>query len=244
VYDETSMRLRVTYPGCRELVADADQQFSRGGLLVRVEPPAGLERGAAVSLELVAPGGRAAVEATVIATFPGGIAVGFDPAAAEVAALVAAARGSDSSGAPLHELDPAEPEADQEEPDQRDPSVAEQIRLALRGNRDERMAILRGVNRSLHLYVLRNPGLQLDEVAWIARQATVSADLLGQIAARREWAGRPEIAIALVRNPKTPVPLAIKLLDLVAPADLRLLAKQTSVRDPIQRAARKKLIGP
>jgi hypothetical protein len=90
---------------------------------------------------------------------------------------------------------------------------------------------------------VRNPQIQLDEVVTIARMTTVAIEVLTFIASRREWAERPEIALALVRNPRTPVPLAIRLLDRVLPGDLRQLAKQTSVREPILRAARKKVIG-
>jgi len=91
--------------------------------------------------------------------------------------------------------------------------------------------------------VLRNPQIQLEEIIFIARMATASIEILTAIANRREWAERPEVALALVRNPKTPVPLAIKMLDHVGPAELRGLAKQQSVRDAIQRAARKKILG-
>jgi hypothetical protein len=91
--------------------------------------------------------------------------------------------------------------------------------------------------------VLQNPGLKSDEVAAIARMSTVSPDLLKAIVERREWAQRPEVALALVRNPRTPVPLAIRMLDHVAPGDLRRLAKGTSLRMPVLKAARKKVVG-
>ncbi|MBI4509475.1 MAG: hypothetical protein HY698_07545, partial [Deltaproteobacteria bacterium] len=69
-----------------------------------------------------------------------------------------------------------------------------------------------------------------------------AGQVLKQIAERREWAQRPEIAIALVRNPKTPAPLAVRLLDHVSPAELRHLAKDPGTRPPIQHAARKKVL--
>ena len=50
------------------------------------------------------------------------------------------------------------------------------------------------------------------------------------------------MALALVRNPKVPVTLAVKMLNHVPVADLRQLAKATHVRDAIQRAARKKIL--
>jgi hypothetical protein len=120
---------------------------------------------------------------------------------------------------------------------------AQKIHLALHGDKNERMAILRDNNKLLHAYVLRNPQLSLEELVFMARSATVSIELLTQIGGRREWAERPEIAIALVRNPKTPIPLALKLLDHVGMSELRTLAKQQNVRDAIQRAARKKILG-
>jgi hypothetical protein len=72
--------------------------------------------------------------------------------------------------------------------------------------------------------------------------ATMSADVLSQIAAQKEWASRPEIALALVRNPKTPAGVAVKLLDYVSVAELRQLAKDARTRTPIQQAARKKIV--
>ena len=121
-------------------------------------------------------------------------------------------------------------------------SGIDRIQLALRGDRDQRMEILRGRNRTLHAYVLRNPALSVDEIATIARMTTVSPEVLVQIAERREWGHRPEIAASLIRNPTMPVPVAIKLLDHVADHELRNLAKDARTRDPIQKAARRKLL--
>jgi hypothetical protein len=386
------VRFRVTYGRAADLVADAERQFARGGVLVSVPPPDGLERGAHVELEIVSPHGRACVDATVIAPLPGaGVAVGFDVSDDALAAMVSAGRdapGAGDSGPPHHELilpgggrmatspgagkaptspaavraptspasaraptspgatrtpatgvafrpptappvardldpptaparpskvaafarptdddggtdgggtdggrtapdalgpgglvdvgddlgidlgdlpidlqldDPVDPDTVRERPADlaasaavgtttaftaADASTAQKIQRALHGDRSDRLAMLRDLNKTLHPYVLRNPGIQVDEIAWIARQPTVAPDALAYIAGKREWIQKPEIAAALVRNPKTPPPLAIKLLDLVAPSELRLLAKQTNVRDAVQRAARKKLLGP
>ena len=71
-----------------------------------------------------------------------------------------------------------------------------------RHDRDARFAVLRDPNRSVHVHVLRNPGLMLDEIQAIARMTTVSVDLLSQFAQKREWGHRPEIAIALVSEPE------------------------------------------
>jgi hypothetical protein len=69
------------------------------------------------------------------------------------------------------------------------------------------------------------------------------AQVLKAIADRREWSSRADIALALVRNPKTPVPSAVRLLDNVGATELRVLAKDQNARAPIQQAARKKVLG-
>ncbi|MCC6523689.1 MAG: hypothetical protein IT373_13620 [Polyangiaceae bacterium] len=257
--------LRVVYHRPAELVRDHDRQFVKGGLLVQGAGE-GLTGGDAVELEVVAGSARVVVPCRVLQTFDGSVAVGFDRAASPaLGRAVEAARalgdGAWAEGAPA-ELAPDSPPAPaRTAPDSppaprpvsgaadplarlRDASPAEKIQIALHGTRDERAAILRDVNKTLHPYVLRNPNLQLDEVTAIAKMATVAPELLKAIASRREWVSRPEVAIALVRNPKLEVTLGVRLLEYVAVADLRQLAKDTRTRPPIQTAARKKVIGP
>jgi hypothetical protein len=120
---------------------------------------------------------------------------------------------------------------------------AQKIQLALHGDKNQRMAILREPNRLLHGYVLRNPQLTIEEVVAMARASASSAELLTQISNRREWAEKPEVAIGLVRNPKTPVPVAVRMLEHISMNELRNIAKMKNVRDAIQAAARKKILG-
>lgn len=226
------MRVVASYPDRAALEVDVTQQLAKGGLLVRGEVPAGVELFAAVELEVTAGDAAVTVAAQVLQMFPGlGVAVGVDAAArAQIEAL---ARGEVAAPAPA---EPARPRANHAA------EMLEKIQRALNGDRDARQAVLRDPNRTIHVHVLRNPGLQLDEVAAIARMTTVSTELLTQIAQRREYGHRPEIAIALVRNPTLPVPVAVELVSRVNEADLKLLAKDNRTREPIQRAARKRLL--
>ncbi|MEZ4403305.1 MAG: hypothetical protein R3B06_24985 [Kofleriaceae bacterium] len=231
------MRLQARYPTAAALGADVAEQLGRGGLLVRGPVPDGLELFAPVELEVVCGGAAVVVTAQVLQLFPGiGVAVGVDAAARD--AIAALARGDEA------EADPAPP------PDGGTATRARahaadmlaKIQRALTGDRDARLAVLRDPNRTVHVHILRNPGLRADEVAAIARMTTVSIELLTQIASRREYGQRPEIAIALVRNPTMPIPAAIELLRYVSEGDLKQLAKDNRTRDPIQRAARKRLV--
>jgi len=239
--------LRASFATPAALVAAHDQEITRGGLLVRGEVPAGTMLFAEVDLEIVAGARRIVARAQVVQMVPGvGVAVTF--AAAGVAGLgelVGDARAlgpgawpEASTPRPAAATPAASPAARV-----REASVNEKIQIALHGTRDERQLILRDTNRLLHPYVLKNPNLQMDEVVAMARMSAISPELLKQICERREWISRPDIAIALVRHPTVQVPLALRALEHVSPADLRQLAKDTKTRPAIQQAARRKVVG-
>ncbi len=222
------LQLEVRYERVEDFLADARGQLAHGGLLVRGEPPAGADRDAPVELTVVTPVGSRTVTGQVLHVLAGaGVAVGFD--ASHLAELVSRAEAGEAPAAAAQPSTGA--------------AQAAKIQQALHGDKNQRAAILRENSKVLHSYVLRNPQIGIDEIAAIARMTTVAVDVLTFIAGRREWYERPEVAIALVRNPKTPVPLAVRLLDHVGQAELRQLAKQTAVREAISRAARKKILG-
>jgi hypothetical protein len=180
------------------------------------------------------------VPAQVIQMFPGlGVAVSID---ADGCRAIEALAGGHTEPDAARETAPARPDTLRPTGTLPGAATMNAIQQALKGDRDARAAILRSPNRTLHVHVLRNPGLTLDEISAISRMTTVSVDVLRQIAERREWGHRPEIAIALVRNPTVPPPVAISLLDHVNAAELRQLAKDGRTREPIAKAARKKIL--
>jgi hypothetical protein len=122
-------------------------------------------------------------------------------------------------------------------------SRAEKIQKALHGTRDERNAILRDRDRTLHPFVLKNPQLNTDDVVTIAKNAQVMPDLLKQIGERKDWFQRPAIALAIAKNPKTPPELAVRALEHVPLEALRQLAKGVGVLPHVSQAARKRILG-
>jgi hypothetical protein len=122
-------------------------------------------------------------------------------------------------------------------------SRMEKVQLALHGTRDERNAILRDRDRTLYSFVLKNPQLDADDVVAIAKNPQMNAELLQQIGDRKDWLQRPAVALALVRNPKTPSALAVRALEHVPIEALRQMAKGAGVPPHVTQAARKKLLG-
>jgi hypothetical protein len=119
-------------------------------------------------------------------------------------------------------------------------SSTEKMRLALSGTREERLSLLRDLNKLIHVYVLRNPRIQLDEVQYAAKLTGLSPDAMKLIAEHRQWGADPVTCSNIVRNPRSPLHVALKVLDRVPVADLRILARGAG-RAPLVQAARKKL---
>jgi hypothetical protein len=103
--------------------------------------------------------------------------------------------------------------------------------------------MLRDRDRGLHAFVLKNPGITVDDVLAIAKNAQFGAEMFKQISERSDWFQRPAIALALARNPKVPAEIAIRALSYVTPDALRQIAKGTGALPHVVQAARKKVIG-
>ena len=111
-------------------------------------------------------------------------------------------------------------------------------------SREMRGVIARDLDRSLHAFLLRNPGLTLEEVAAIARTPSFSPEALLAISRDERWGRNATVALSLIRNPKVPLPVAAALLDKIGREDLARIAKGQGVREAVAIAARKKLLGP
>ncbi len=152
---------------------------------------------------------------------------------------------TDSSAQPVAPEPPSEPSLPPEDKllyDQiREMSSNEKMQLALKGDRNARLLLVKDVNKSVQTFLLQNPRITIDEIRYIAGYRQANPDVLVAIAAHREWGQNQGVLAALVRNPKTPSPTAVKLLDKLAPAELRRLAKSGEVPRAVQSAARKKV---
>lgn len=241
------MRLQIKYFCSEELLTDARQQFVKGGMLVRVLVQPAPELYSAASLKIDTPVGATTLAAQVVQVIQGvGVALAFDDKNRELLDLLRAADDTPflggtavhsqpadfAKGTSQHPSLPSSPHAER----------AARIHQARHGSKDDRMRIIRGGDRSLHYFVVQNPGLGLDEVVSIAGSSHVGPEILQFIATRKEWADRREVAVALVRNARCPIPIALKMLAHVPDSELRRIAKTASARMPIVSAARKRLL--
>ncbi len=118
-------------------------------------------------------------------------------------------------------------------------SIGERVKLALKGNRDARMILIRDPNRLIQRFVLQNPRITDDEIITVARNRNLDVDLLRLIGDHKYWPRNYQVKLALVTNPKTPLATALHFLSSLMERDIRLLAKSKSVSSTIATQARR-----
>jgi hypothetical protein len=118
-------------------------------------------------------------------------------------------------------------------------SVTERVKLAMKGTREQRTQLVRDPNRMVSAAVLSSPKLTDAEVEQFAKMANVSEEVLRIIATNRHWTKNYAVVAALLRNPKTPPALSLRLLPRLVAKDVKGLATDRNVPEALRIAARK-----
>ena len=121
-------------------------------------------------------------------------------------------------------------------------TVGERIKLALKGNRDARMILIRDPNRLIQRFVLQNPRITEDEVIMVARNRNLDVELLRKIGDHKHWTRNYQVKLALVSNPKAPLATALHFVSSLMERDIRLLAKSKNVSQTVAAQARRILL--
>jgi hypothetical protein len=117
--------------------------------------------------------------------------------------------------------------------------VIDRMKLAMRGTREQRAQLIRDSNRLVAVAVLSSPKLTEAEVEAFARMANLAEEVVRIIGTNRAWVKNYNVVSALTRNPKTPVALAMGFLQRLNDRDLKMLAIDRNVPEPVRLAARK-----
>ena len=117
-------------------------------------------------------------------------------------------------------------------------SVSEKIKLATIGNKEARNLLLRDANRLVCMAAVTSPRITDGEILGLANSRTVNADVLRHIYSTRDLVKTYPIRIALVKNPKVPLPTALKLLQTLHEKDIKELSRDRNVPHTIQAQAK------
>ena len=115
--------------------------------------------------------------------------------------------------------------------------VSQKIKLAQTGNRELRALLVRDSNSQVQDAVISSPRITEAEIVTFARSTKIGSVLLSKITANREWLRNYQLRLALANNPKTPLPLALKLVATLRDADLTVLAKSKVLSEELIVAA-------
>jgi hypothetical protein len=117
--------------------------------------------------------------------------------------------------------------------------VIERVQLAIKGNREERMILMRDPNRMVQRAVLQSPRVTDQEIEGFAAMASLTDEVLRLIAANRNFIKNYVVAKNLINNPKTPIDISLHLLPRLIAQDLKNLCTNKNVSDTLRTTAMK-----
>ncbi len=118
-------------------------------------------------------------------------------------------------------------------------NTAEKLITALKGSREERSILIRDPNRLVASAVLGSPRITEAEIESITAMKNVSDQVLRQIGNHREWTKKYTVLNNLVRNPRTPIGLALSMVPRLNPRDIKAVAVDRNVPEPVRKQAQK-----
>ena len=118
-------------------------------------------------------------------------------------------------------------------------SVMQKIKLARAGGKEARALLIKDRNKIVSTSVLSSPKITETEIIGFAQNRSIGEELLRIISGNRDWTRSYPIKLALVTNPKTPQPVAIKFINYLQDKDLRSLMKSKDVSSNISAQARR-----
>ena len=116
-------------------------------------------------------------------------------------------------------------------------TLPQKICLALLGNQEARNLLIHDPNKVIPLAVMRNPRLSEDEVIMYAQLRSLPEDVFWAVSKHKTWVKNYLVKLALVSNPKSPLSLAIKLLDHLHDRDLKIISRSKNVSYVLARSA-------
>ncbi|HEV2492734.1 MAG TPA: hypothetical protein VG204_06630 [Terriglobia bacterium] len=118
-------------------------------------------------------------------------------------------------------------------------SDADKIRLALKGNREERTVLIRDSNKSVARAVLESPTLNEHEIELYASMHDANEEILRLIAANRKFRKEYAVIVALLNNPRVPLDITLPLVVLLKDRELKGLSVNRNVASVLRSNAAK-----
>ena len=116
-------------------------------------------------------------------------------------------------------------------------NVVQRLTLALKGNREARMILIKDPNKLVQRCVLQSPRLTDMEVEAFAKMTNLSEEVFRVISLTRKFMKSYVIMKNLVNNPKTPLDISLHLLPRLNANDLKMLTTNKNIPDTLRSIA-------
>jgi outer membrane biosynthesis protein TonB len=117
--------------------------------------------------------------------------------------------------------------------------TGQKIKAALTEDAQTRGFLIRDPNRLVSLAVLGSPKITEAEIEGIAGMKNVSDEVLRRIGTNRDWTKKYTVINSLVKNPRTPLPIAMGFVSRLQPRDIKALTVDRNVPEAIRKAAQR-----
>jgi hypothetical protein len=120
-------------------------------------------------------------------------------------------------------------------------SVLERMKLAMKGTREQRAALIRDSNKLVSAAVLSSPKVNEAEIEAFTKMGNVSEDVLRIIGMNRSWVKNYGVMLGLCKHPKTPPAISMSLVQRLNEKDLKMLAMDRNAKEGLRLLAKKML---
>jgi hypothetical protein len=119
--------------------------------------------------------------------------------------------------------------------------IAEKVRLATIGSKEERMILLKDSNRLVYTAALLSPKMAQDDLKALAKNKNMPHEIIAYIADKKELLRDYSVVVSLANNPKTPLRTGIRLINFLRDNDVRALSRSRNVSPQLARMAKSHL---
>lgn len=215
-----------------ELAAEERAHLAFGGLVVACDEP--LAPRTPVELLLrVADGEEVSVGAQVVAPMAGGLALHLEGNPAEILEALRVAPESEDDEATRTSLWER----------LRGMTPPQKMLLAPKADRVTRALLVQESDPQILFALLKNPRLSIDEVVRVAKSSFLSFQAAELILKTSPWFSNLDVRLALVHNPRTPLPFALRILQTLPDHEVRAIAKGAATSMALKQAALKRIHG-
>ncbi|MBN2055063.1 hypothetical protein JW905_09075 [bacterium] len=117
--------------------------------------------------------------------------------------------------------------------------MSDKLMMATMGTKQERYVLIRDPNKKIALAALHSPKITEFEVELVARCRSVNDEILRDIATSKEWSKSYTITSSLVKNPKTPPSVSLRMLSRLWTKDLKDLQQDKDIPYGVRAAAKR-----